>query len=425
MTEKIYQVRNVGIYHGLPVYDPSITGLTAIVSGANGISGYHMVRVLAQSPQRWSKIYCLSRRPPLLPDGFPENAEHIPLDFLQDSEQIAAVLKEKNVRADYVFYFSYIHVQPKEGETRLQNTEEMCVVNTKILSNFLEVLPLADIKPKRIMLQTGVKTYGIHLGHALVPHEEADSRVTLEPVFYYPQEDYFWDYCKKHDIGWNICIPSFILGAVPDAAMNLGFPLAVYATITKYLGERLEYPGDMIAWENPQSQSTCMLNAYMEEWAVLTPEAQNQQFNTSDDSAFTWSKFWPKLAAKYEVEYTAPDPEYNYSELPNPYSTPPRGLGPNTSSHYKFTLTGRAHRPEVQAAWKELAAKYSLVDKELRDIPRIFSFADAALIWSQKIFVNGDKARALGWQGHVSSSDGIFEVFKDFEKIHMIPPVPK
>lgn len=58
-----------GIYHGLPVHDPSIKGLTAIITGANGISGHYMLRVLAQSPERWAKIYCLSRRPPAIPDG--------------------------------------------------------------------------------------------------------------------------------------------------------------------------------------------------------------------------------------------------------------------------------------------------------------------------------------------------------------------
>ena len=43
-------VQSRGIYHGLPVYDASLKGLTAIITGANGISGYYMLRVLAQDP---------------------------------------------------------------------------------------------------------------------------------------------------------------------------------------------------------------------------------------------------------------------------------------------------------------------------------------------------------------------------------------
>lgn len=322
---KTYQVRDVGIYHGLPVFDPSTKGLTAIVTGANGISGHHMVRVLAESPERWSKIYCLSRRPPAYPGGLPANAEHIPLDFLQKPEEIGAVLKEKGIKADHIFFFSYIQVDPRPGGAIWSNANEMVEVNTKLLSNFLEALPIAGIKPQRIMLQTGAKNYGLHLGPTSVPQVESDPRVLLEPNFYYSQEDYLWDYCKKHDIGWNICMPSFILGAVPDAAMNVCFPLAVYAAVTKHLGEKLEYPADLRAWESPQSQSTSTLNAYMEEWCVLTPDAKNQKFNAFDDSAFSWGKFWPKLAKLYGLEYTNPESEGAFKELNNAYPTPPRG----------------------------------------------------------------------------------------------------
>jgi len=33
-------LRQIGIYHNLPDFDPSLKGLTAIITGANGISGY-------------------------------------------------------------------------------------------------------------------------------------------------------------------------------------------------------------------------------------------------------------------------------------------------------------------------------------------------------------------------------------------------
>lgn len=95
----IQQVQTRGIYRGLPVYAAQQTGLTAIITGANGISGYYMLKVLAEAPERWTKIYCLSRRPPAIKDGWPKNAQHIALDFLKKPEEIAAVLKENEVRA--------------------------------------------------------------------------------------------------------------------------------------------------------------------------------------------------------------------------------------------------------------------------------------------------------------------------------------
>jgi nucleoside-diphosphate-sugar epimerase len=229
------------------------------------------------------------------------------------------------VKADYGFFFSYIQVAPKPGEKLWSNAEEMCHGNTLLLSNFLEALPQAGIKPKCIMLQTGAKNYGLHLGSTALPQEESDPRVELEPNFYYPQEDFLWSYCSKHGIGWNICMPSFILGAVPDAAMNVCFPLAVYASVTSYLKGKLDYPGDLRSWEAPQVQSSSMMNAYLEEWAVLTEEARDQKFNALDDSAFTWGKFWPKLAKFYGVEYSRPESEEGHREVKAKYETPPRG----------------------------------------------------------------------------------------------------
>jgi hypothetical protein len=59
-----------------------------------------MVKVLSAAPERWSKIYCLSRRPPpdYFYDGLGEGAtrvEHVEADFLTKPEQIAEKMKEK------------------------------------------------------------------------------------------------------------------------------------------------------------------------------------------------------------------------------------------------------------------------------------------------------------------------------------------
>lgn len=99
MSSKTTTVQSRGIYHGLPAYPSDLKNLTAIVTGANGISGYHMLKVLSQAPERWSKIYCLSRRAPAIPGGLPKNAEFVSVDFLQSPDEIAQKLKEKGVKA--------------------------------------------------------------------------------------------------------------------------------------------------------------------------------------------------------------------------------------------------------------------------------------------------------------------------------------
>ena len=88
-----------GIFHGLPTF-PNHEGkeLRVIVTGANGISGSAMVKVLSEAPERWDKIYALSRRPPT--GKLPSNVEHIAVDFLESSPvEIAQTLKGKGVEA--------------------------------------------------------------------------------------------------------------------------------------------------------------------------------------------------------------------------------------------------------------------------------------------------------------------------------------
>jgi len=149
--------------------------------------------------------------------------------------------------------------------------------------------------------------------------------VELEPNFYYPQEDCLKDWVQKQGIKYSVCMPCGILGAVPDAAMNLCFPLAVYATVSAHLKKPIEFPGGLAEWQNVQDQSSAMLNGYLEEWTVLRDQnSTGEKWNAIDNSAFTWEGFWPRLAAWYGVEYRGPKME-GLNSMQTPYDPPPRG----------------------------------------------------------------------------------------------------
>ena len=275
------------------------------------------------------------------------------------------------------------------------------------------------------MLQTGAKNYGIHLGPAAIPQEETAPRVTLEPNFYYPQEDFLWDFCKKKSIGWNICMPAAILGAVPDAAMNLVFPLGVYASVQKYLGEKLEFPSDLQAWESTRCLSSSKMNAYMEQWAVLSDQAVNQKFNTSDGTNFVWGNFWPKYAEWYNMEYERPSMDDKmYTVVTSKHDPPPRGFGPPGTFRVRFTLVNWAKQDHVQKAWEEIKAKHNLNAGKLQhmDIDRIFGFADGGLMGAP-LDLTMNKARKMGWLGFVDSNEAIREVLGEFVELGMLPPV--
>jgi 5,10-methylene-tetrahydrofolate dehydrogenase/methenyl tetrahydrofolate cyclohydrolase len=95
-TDKTYQVRSEGIYHGLPVIDPKVQGLRAIVVGASSQSGQPVVDVLSSNLERWTKVYALSRRAPATTA---ENIEHIAIDLLWEPDRIAEALRHQDVQA--------------------------------------------------------------------------------------------------------------------------------------------------------------------------------------------------------------------------------------------------------------------------------------------------------------------------------------
>lgn len=255
-----------------------------------------------------------------------------------------------------------------------------------LLHNFLSAQALSNTLPKTVLLQLGAKYYGVHLGPAAVPQEETDPRVLLEPNFYYTQEDTLTAFAKSHNINWITTRPSWIPGAVPDAAMNLCLPLAIYALVQKHLQRPLEYPSDLVAWETQQTLSSAQMNGYLAEWAALTPDAQDQSFNATDDCPFTWGKFWPKLAARFGLPWVGPETDLaGLKEVETPYNPPPRGFGPPGTLRYKFTLAEWARRPEVKDAWKAIAKQYHLRQTELSDTDRVFGFTDAAISWSYPI----------------------------------------
>ena len=161
-----------------------------------------------------------------------------------------------------------------------------------------------------------------------VPMSESDSRLPSPPYppnFYYTQEDLLFSYCKLHpSTSWNVIRPCWILGAVPGAAMNILFPLVVYASVQKFLEESLDFPGDWQGWDKEQMQSSAMLIGYLNEWAALSPAAKNQAFSAADGGPWTWGFFWPILASWYGIPWTGPaEDEKKYTEIK--MGVPPRG----------------------------------------------------------------------------------------------------
>jgi len=138
MGSKHLPLKDSGIFKNLPTFSPDIKGLTAIITGANGISGFHTMRVLLESPQRWKKVYAISRRPPppemmaLLPEEHRSRVQHVASDFLSKPQDIAKALTDAKVTADVIFFYSYAQPKPKPGSGAWSNAQELVEVNCTI-----------------------------------------------------------------------------------------------------------------------------------------------------------------------------------------------------------------------------------------------------------------------------------------------------
>ncbi|KAH8901271.1 hypothetical protein GQ53DRAFT_775881 [Thozetella sp. PMI_491] len=430
MTGSRLLVRSHDIFHGLPTYseDAKLANLTAIVAGATGVSGYHMVKVLAAS-RRWTKIYCMSSRPPPetfykdLGDGA-QRVEHLVIDFLANPSNISTILKEKVSQVDYIFYFSYLQPAPKGNVLDLwAGEEELASVNTCLLTNFLSALQQTNLQPRRFMLQTGSKHYAFYLGPAAIPAFESDPRVSLGENFYYAQEDAMVAYCQSVGTRWNVARPSYIVGAVRDGSLNHLIGLGIYAAVQAHRGLALSFPGDYRAWDREQVQSSAMLNAYFEEWIVLTDAAANEAFNIHDGLSFTWGRLWPYLAGWYGLDWNPPEmDESKYRVMKLPHPNTPRGYGPQATLSSSFSLLEWSLQPDVERAWRELTRQHDLILDPFDDRyrARIFSFADSAVIGDAPMTISIRKARRYGFFGTVDSYHSIFQAFRELARLRLI-----
>jgi hypothetical protein len=422
MSQTVY---SKGILHGLPTLpEHENKKYSIIVTGANGISGSAMLKVLSENPGRWDKIYAMSRRPPT----YEENPHIIPIavDFLDSTPwQIAKVFKDHDVQADYAYFASYIQPPPLEGKGLWSDAEAMTSINLALLQNFLSALDLVKIVPKRTLLQLGGKFYGVHLGPTASPQDESDPRHGIESNFYFPQMDLLHAWTAKHSTEYVETIPGFILGTTHTAAMNIVYPIAVYAAIQAHLSQPLNFPADIPAWLAEKHQSTASLMCYHAEWALLSPKTANQALNHSDGGSFAWGKFWPILASWYGTSAGKPatDPSA-YQTITMPFETSPLGFGGPGVIHASFSFLEWSKTAEVKKAWEELVAKYGLMDSPFGEKAQdTFGLIDGEILGGWTRVLNMNKSRKLGWNGFVDTVEGTKEVIEEMAGMKLVPPM--
>ena len=88
-----------------------------------------------------------------------------------------------------------------------------------LFENFLVAIDTVASKAlERIVLQTGGKHFGVHLGPVEAPIHEGMRRYEDHGEnFYYPQEDALFALSAKRSWHWNVIRPNAIIGFTPGS----------------------------------------------------------------------------------------------------------------------------------------------------------------------------------------------------------------
>lgn len=98
--------------------------------------------------------------------------------------------------------------------------------------------------------------------------------------------------------------------------------------------------------------------------------------------------------------------------------------GPLGTTRFTFSLQEWAGRPEVQAAWHDLAQEHGLALDPFttKNRTQIFAMTDSALIGGWPLSLSMRKARRLGFLGTVDSFETAFTAIRDLARLKVVAP---
>jgi len=398
----------------------------AIVVGATGILGREILFEIAGEPSKWSKVYALSRSQK---ENYPPNVEHKHLDLTADVKEMTKELA--GIEAEYVFFAAYL-AQDDEGKAS--------EVNGGMLQSFLSALREtgAEKKLKRLVLVTGAKQYGLHLGLPKQPMEESDPWIEgddFPPNFYYTQQRILTKMASDASWDWVVTYPNDVIGAAWNNFMNLSTALALYAAVTKEMGEDLVWPGSPRFYTANTTFTSAKLHAKFCHWAIENPKCQNEGFNVINGDVVSWQNMWPKLAKRYGIK-VAPDQltrplakdigsEITLNKVP-PIAVNAAELGLEGTELLKpskvenrISLAKWSKRTDVKQAWERVADK-SGIDKAIWE-KATWGFLDFVLGRAMDINISCNKSRAYGFLEFQDTWQALETTFAEMENYKALP----
>jgi nucleoside-diphosphate-sugar epimerase len=263
---------------------------TAAVVGAQGVIGRYIVEKLAALPD-WNVIGLSRRKGTDAP-----RVRHVSVDLLEPADAKAKLAALNDVT--HIFFAAF---QPGAGPAA--DYAKNIAANRDLLVNSVSALDRASAKLERVVLVTGTKYYGSHLGPFKTPAREDDPR-HQGANYYFDQIDWLTAFQEGKRWRWTELRPQTLCGFAPGTAMSIISVIAVYASIRKELGLPLAFPGK--AWSSLYQVTESAHFAEAALWAATEPRCANQAYNVTNGDYFRWQHVWAQIAAVFEMPVAEP-----------------------------------------------------------------------------------------------------------------------
>lgn len=349
----------------------------AVVVGALGVIGRYIVERLGALPD-W-QVVGLSRRKTA--DG--PRYRHIAVDLLnvQDAGRELAGLTD----VTHIFYAAF-QASPGSASNFAANVDP----NRDMLINAVSAIDHASTRLKRVVLVTGTKYYGVHLGPLKTPMRETDPRHAGRN-YYFDQIDWLTGYQHGKIWDWVELRPQTLCGFSPGSPMSIMPAIAVYAAISKELGLPLRFPGKAGAYNTiyQVTESTHFANAAL--WAATEPRCANQAFNITNGDYFRWRNLWPMIAAVFDMSVAEPQ-----------------------------TISLTHYMADKGPLWEKMAAKYKLKRIPFDDLVA-WPFADYVFAAEWDIMSDVTKSRRYGFHDVVDTEAMFERLLRRFREERIVP----
>jgi nucleoside-diphosphate-sugar epimerase len=349
----------------------------AVVVGALGVIGRYIVeRLLAEDD--WSVIG-LSRRSAEARPRY----RHISVDLL-NADDVAGKLG-RLTEATHVFYAAF---QPATGAAA--GYASNIGPNRDMLVNAVTAIDTVASALRRVVLVTGTKYYGSHLGPYKTPARESDPR-HAGANYYFDQIDWLTAFQRGRQWDWVELRPQTLCGFAPGTPMSLAPAIAVYAAISKEQGRPLSFPGKPGAYTSiyQVTESTHFANAAW--WAALEPRCAREAFNVTNGDYFRWQNLWPKLAATFDMPVGEPQ-----------------------------TISLTADMADKAPLWRAMTDKYRLKPIAYDQLVA-WPFADYVFGCDWDVMSDLTKTRRFGFHDVVDSEEMFVRLMRAFRAERIVP----